>query len=99
MGLPPMGSVLFDAAMKGAWELLPCDSITLAVHFALLHTRKIFIFSGFGNFSPRHTFHIYGSVLWNYEGGTFTMPPISYNAFCYGYATLAKGNVLAARGT
>jgi FtsP/CotA-like multicopper oxidase with cupredoxin domain len=93
------GSVLADAAARGVWELLPCDSITLAVHFALLHTGKVLIFSGSGNYPPRHVSHTYGSVLWDYDGGVFTTPPISYDVFCCGQATLANGDVLAAGGT
>lgn len=93
------GSVLTDAATNGFWELLPCDSVTLAVHFALLHTGKILIFSGSGNYPPRHTSHSYGSVLWDYAAGTFASPPISYDVFCSGQASLPNGDILAAGGT
>jgi FtsP/CotA-like multicopper oxidase with cupredoxin domain len=106
MGMPGMGgpmtaggSVLGKAAGQGYWELLPCDSVTLAVHFALLHTGKVLIFSGSGNYPPRHTAHTYGSVLWDYETGSFTAPPISYDVFCAGQASLPTGDVLAAGGT
>jgi plastocyanin len=98
-GVPPMGSVLANAAMSGFWELLPCNSMTLAVHFALLHTGKVLIFSGSANFPPRHASHTYGSLLWDYEAGTFDTPPITYDVFCSGQATLANGDVLAAGGT
>ncbi|MFD8499819.1 galactose oxidase-like domain-containing protein [Amycolatopsis sp. NPDC059657] len=91
--------VLTHAAMAGFWEMLPCDSVTLAVHFALLHTGKVLIFSGSGNFPPRHDAHIYGSVLWDYEEGTFTQVPVSYDVFCAGQATLPNGDLLAAGGT
>jgi FtsP/CotA-like multicopper oxidase with cupredoxin domain len=59
-------AVLAAAAQQGAWELSPCDSKTLAVHFALLHTGKLLIFSGSGNYPPRHASHTYGSTLWDY---------------------------------
>jgi hypothetical protein len=38
-------------------------------------------------------------VLWDYEAGTFATPPITYDVFCSGQATLANGDVLAAGGT
>lgn len=92
-------AVLAQAAAKGYWEMLPCDSQTLAVHFVLLHTGKVLIFSGSGNYPPRHDTHTYGSVLWDYDAGTFTPVPISYDVFCAGQATLPGGDVLAAGGT
>ena len=103
--MPGMGgtdpeAVLAAAAEQGMWELAPCDSKTLAVHFALLHTGKLLIFSGSGNYPPRHDAHTYGSALWDYQGtGGFASPPISYDAFCCGQATLPNGDVLAAGGT
>ena len=79
--------------------MLPCASQTLAVHFALLHTGKVLIFSGSGNYPPRHDSHTYGSVLWDYEGGRFTSVPISYDVFCAGQASLPSGDLLTAGGT
>jgi FtsP/CotA-like multicopper oxidase with cupredoxin domain len=92
-------AVLAAAAEQGAWELASCDSKTLAVHFALLHTGKLLIFSGSGNFPPRHDSHTYGSTVWDYQGGGFASPPISYDMFCGGQATLPNGDVLSAGGT
>jgi FtsP/CotA-like multicopper oxidase with cupredoxin domain len=97
--MPDSEAVLATAAEQGAWELAPCDSQTLAVHFALLHTDKLLIFSGSGNDPPRHASHTYGSTLWDYEGGGFASPPISYDMFCCGQATLPNGDVLSAGGT
>jgi len=105
MPMPAMSSgmsvddIIEEASRKGAWEMLPCDSVTLAVHFALLHTGKVLIFSGSGNYPPRHTSHTYGSVLWDYEEGTFTPVPISYDVFCAGQASLPGGDVLTCGGT
>lgn len=107
MPMPPMpgmggmsvDDVLTQAAQLGAWEMLPCDSVTLAVHFALLHTGKVLIFSGSGNYPPRHNSHTYGSVIWDYEEGTFTKVPITYDMFCAGQASLPSGNLLTCGGT
>jgi hypothetical protein len=96
---PNTEAVLATAAEQGIWELAPCDSMTLAVHFALLHTGKLLIFSGSGNYPPRHASHTYGSTLWDYQGGGFSSPPISYDMFCCGQATLPSGDVLSAGGT
>ena len=98
-GAASVDAVLATAAAKGAWEMLPCDSQTLAVHFALLHTGQVLIFSGSGNYPPRHDSHTYGSVLWDYENGGFTAVPISYDVFCAGQATLPSGDLLTAGGT
>ena len=98
-GTASVDEILAEAAAKGAWEMLACDSVTLAVHFALLHTGKVLIFSGSGNYPPRHDTHTYGSVLWDYDEGTFTSVPISYDVFCAGQATLPSGSLLAAGGT
>jgi hypothetical protein len=65
----------------------------------LLHTGNVPIFSGSGNYPPRHDTHTYGSVLWDYEQGNFTLVPISYDVFRAGQATLASGGLLAAGGT
>jgi FtsP/CotA-like multicopper oxidase with cupredoxin domain len=98
-GAADVDEIIAAAAAKGAWEMLPCDSVTLAVHFALLHTGKVLIFSGSGNYPPRHDSHTYGSVLWDYQEGGFTPVPISYDVFCAGQGTLPSGTVLAAGGT
>jgi FtsP/CotA-like multicopper oxidase with cupredoxin domain len=103
--MPGMGGgqsvdeVLQTAATMGAWEMLACDSVTLAVHFALLHTGKVLIFSGSGNLPSRHTSNTNGSALWDYDTGVFTQPPISYDTFCCGQAALPDGNLVAAGGT
>jgi FtsP/CotA-like multicopper oxidase with cupredoxin domain len=99
MAPTPGGSALLNAATRGAWELLPCDSQVLAVHMALLRTGKVLLFSGSGNFIPRHDAHQYGSVLWDYEQGTFAAPPITYDVFCAGQAFLPSGDLLVAGGT
>jgi FtsP/CotA-like multicopper oxidase with cupredoxin domain len=105
MQMPGMGTgmsvdeVIAEAARIGAWEMLPCDSVTLAVHFALLHTGKVLIFSGSGNYPPRHDSHTYGSVVWDYEAGTFAPAPITYDMFCGGQATLPSGDLLSCGGT
>jgi FtsP/CotA-like multicopper oxidase with cupredoxin domain len=106
-GMPGMGPMeapastdpLQVAAEIGAWELLPCDSHTLAVHAAALHGGRVLMFSGSGNYPPRHDRHQYGSVLWNPETGSFASPPIAHDVFCAGQVILASGDVLAAGGT
>src|SRR6185369_4837290 len=57
-----------DAATKGMWELLPCDSQVLAVHAALLHTGKVLFFAGSGN-DELYTTGL-RSVVWDYENGS-----------------------------
>ena len=99
MAPTPSTDPLQTAANIGAWELLACDSHTLAVHAVLLHGGRVLLFSGSGNFPPRHTGHQYGSALWNPDTGSFTTPPIAHDVFCAGQVILPSGDVLAAGGT
>lgn len=88
-----------EAAAKGMWELLPCNSHVLAVHAALLHTGRILFFSGSGNDPAKLGKHDFRSVVWDYENGSFYRPPTPIDFFCAGQATLANGRVLVAGGT
>lgn len=87
------------AAEEGAWELLPCDSMVLAVHAVLLHTGKVLFFAGSGNNVPHHTAHDTRSVVWDYEQGTFHVPETPFDVFCAGQTILPDGKVLVAGGT
>jgi plastocyanin len=107
MGMPPMAMPalgvspidMTEAAQKGMWEILPCDSQALAVHAVLMHTGKVLFFAGSGNYIPRHTAHDMRGVVWDYEAGTFHTPETPYDVFCAGQTTLADGKVLISGGT
>jgi hypothetical protein len=83
---------------QGAWELLPCDSGTLAVHTALLHTGRVLFVAGSGNFIPRHNAHQYGCTVWDPVTGARTNPAVSYDVFCGGQALLPDGDLLFVGG-
>jgi FtsP/CotA-like multicopper oxidase with cupredoxin domain len=83
----------------GAWELLACDSRTLAVHTSLVRTGKILFVSGSGNNPLRQTGRKYGSVLWDPWSGSVTEPPVSHDVFCSGQAVCPNGDVLVVGGT
>src|SRR5207249_8520346 len=95
----PMPTDMREAATKGVWELLPCDSMFLAVHAALLHTGEVLFFAGSGNDPKKHTAHISRGVVWDYERGGFRVPVTPDDVFCAGHAFLADGRLLVAGGT
>lgn len=88
-----------DAATKGIWELLPCDSQVLAVHAVLLRTGEALFFSGSGNDPDKLAAHDFRSIVWNYESGVSYRPPTPIDFFCAGHVVLPDGRVLVAGGT
>lgn len=98
-GAPAESSALATYAEQGAFELAACDSGTLAVHTALLHTGKVLFFAGSGNFPPRHNAHQYGCTVWDPHFGARSNPPVSHDVFCGGQAFLPGGDLLVVGGT
>jgi plastocyanin len=95
----PSGFDMHEAAAKGVWELLPCNSQVLAVHAALLRTGKILFFAGSGNDPDKLAAHDMRSVVWDYERGGFHRPTTPIDVFCAGHAFLPDGKLLVAGGT
>lgn len=94
-----MTNDITEAATKGIWEILPCNSQVLAVHAALLHTGKVLFFSGSGNDPDKPAAHDFRSVVWDYENGTFHRPVTPIDFFCAGQSFLSDGRLLVAGGT
>jgi plastocyanin len=88
-----------DAADKGLWELLPCDSQVLAVHAAVLHTGKVLFVGGSENSVPKHQQKDFRAALWDPHNGTFKILSTPTDVFCTGHAFLGDGRVLVAGGT
>jgi FtsP/CotA-like multicopper oxidase with cupredoxin domain len=88
---------LSEAATRGMWELLPCDSQVLAVHAALMHTGRILFFAGSGN-DELYTTGL-RSIVWDYEQGAFHQPFTPTDFFCAGQSFLAEGRLFVAGGT
>jgi len=88
----PMGGSfdMHEAASKGVWELLPCNSQVLAVHAALLRTGKVLFFAGSGNDPDKLAAHDMRSVVWEYERGGFHRPATPLDVFCAGQAFLPE---------
>jgi len=100
MSMPmPSGIDMHEAAAKGVWELLPCNSQVLAVHAALLRTGKVLFFAGSGNDPDNLAAHDMRSVVWDYERGGFHRPTTPIDVFCAGHAFLPDGKLLVAGGT
>jgi FtsP/CotA-like multicopper oxidase with cupredoxin domain len=96
-GGPPVD--MSEAAQKGLWELLPCDSQVLAVHAAVLHTGKVLFIGGSENSVPKHQQKRFRSVVFDYENGAFKTLTTPTDVFCVGHAFLADGRLLVAGGT
>jgi FtsP/CotA-like multicopper oxidase with cupredoxin domain len=88
---------LSEAATRGVWELLPCDSQVLAVHAALMHTGRILFFAGSGN-DELYTTGL-RSIVWDYEHGAFHRPFTPTDFFCAGQSFLPDGRLFVAGGT
>jgi hypothetical protein len=88
---------LGQAAERGVFELLPCDSQVLAVHAALMHTGKVLFFAGSGN-DELYTTGL-RSVVWDYEAGGFHKPYTPVDVFCAHQSFLADGRLLVVGGT
>jgi FtsP/CotA-like multicopper oxidase with cupredoxin domain/sugar lactone lactonase YvrE len=86
-----------EAASKGYWELLPCETPLLTVHAALMHTGRILFFAGSGNDELYTTG--FRSAVYDYENGGFSVPPTPVDVFCAGQTILPDGRVLVAGGT
>lgn len=86
-----------QAAKLGYWELLPCETPVLAVHAALMHTGKVLFFAGSGNDELYTTG--FRSAVYDYENGTFHIPPTPIDVFCAGQSFLPDGRLLVAGGT
>ena len=96
-GLTATALDLSQAAVRGVWELLPCDSQVLAVHAALLRTGRVLFFAGSGN-DELYTTGL-RSIVWDYENGVFHQPFTPVDFFCAGQAFLPDGRLFVAGGT
>jgi hypothetical protein len=81
-----------EEEVKGKWESLP-DSPIFVVHAAVMHTRKVLLFSGGAEVGlPLE------SRVWDPVTGGFTTQIFGEDLFCSGHAFLADGRLCVAGG-
>lgn len=96
VGPVPAGLPAVDVSVGGRWRTLPNGSPINPVHVALLHTGKVLIISGSGNYP---TNRVFTAGLWDPDTQLVTVVPIPYDMFCNGMAMLPDGRVFIVGGT
>jgi len=77
-----------QAQTVGRWSTLPYTMPINPVHAALLHTGKVLIVSGSGNY-PSNT--NYTAALWDPQAGTIAVQSVPFDMFCNGMVILPDG--------
>jgi hypothetical protein len=95
-GTLPRAILTVDPAGGGSWTTLANGSPINPVHVALLHTGKVLIVSGSGNYP---TNRVLTAGLWDPVTQLVTTVPIAWDMFCNGMAILPDGRVLIVGGT
>jgi hypothetical protein len=85
-----------QAQTVGQWSTLPYTMPINPVHAALLHTGKVLIVSGSGNF-PSNT--SYTAALWDPQTGSIVVQNVGWDMFCNGMVILPDGRPFIVGGT
>ena len=85
-----------QANVQGQWNTLSTQMPINPVHVALMHTGKVLIVSGSGNF-PSDT--NYMAAVWDPATDTVTTQPVLWDMFCNGMIVLPDGRPLIMGGT
>ena len=85
-----------QANVQGQWNTLSTQMPINPVHIAMMHTGKVLIVSGSGNF-PSDT--SYMAAIWDPATDTVTTQPLQWDMFCNGMVTLADGRPFVMGGT
>ncbi|MGH9545846.1 MAG: galactose oxidase-like domain-containing protein [Terriglobales bacterium] len=94
--LPSVPSARGQAQTLGQWSTLPYTMPINPIHAALLHTGKVLIVSGSGNYTPNTN---YTAALWNPQAGTITVQTVAWDMFCNGMVILPDGRPFVLGGT
>ena len=85
-----------QANVTGQWQTLPYVMPVNPVHVTLLHTGKVLVVQGSGNYPPNKNFQ---AAIWDPQAGTITVQSLGWDMFCNGMVTLPDGRALIAGGT
>lgn len=86
-----------SAASDGSWALGP-DTLSIAIHAALLHNGKVLYISGSGN-NPKNALGPYKAGIYDPKTQNQTKIILDEDLFCGGHCQLKNGNILFAGGT
>ena len=93
-GIAP--SVHAQANVTGTWQTLTTTMPINPVHVALMHTGKVLVVSGSGNYPPDTD---YTAAIWDPANDTVTTMPITWDMFCNGMVVMPDGRPFVMGGT
>ena len=85
-----------QANVTGTWQTLPTTMPINPVHIALMHTGKILVVSGSGNYPPDTS---YMAAVWDPATDTVTTMPVAWDMFCNGMVVMPDGRPFVMGGT
>ncbi|HEY4739417.1 MAG TPA: galactose oxidase-like domain-containing protein [Candidatus Acidoferrales bacterium] len=89
-------SVRAQANVTGTWQTLTTTMPINPVHVALMHTGKVLVVSGSGNYPPDTD---YTAAIWDPANDTVTTMPITWDMFCNGMVVMPDGRPFVMGGT
>jgi uncharacterized membrane protein len=85
-----------QAQVQGQWTTLPYTMPINPIHASLMHTGKVLLVAGSGNYPPDTN---YEAAVWDLQAGTITTQPVGYDMFCNGMVVLPAGRPFIIGGT
>ena len=88
-----------DPAVYGQWTTLGYNTKVRAIHVTLLHTGKVLLAAGSGNFVTDFHAGSFTAELWDPTDNSLVEVPPPWDMFCAGHVVEPDGNVLVMGGT
>jgi Domain of unknown function (DUF1929) len=88
-----------DPAIYGEWTTLGYTTTVRGIHVTLLHTGKVLLAAGSGNFAPDFHAGSFTAELWDPTDNSLVEVPPPWDMFCAGHVVEPDGNVLVMGGT
>ena len=88
-----------DPAVYGQWTTLGYNTTVRAIHVTLLHTGKVLLAAGSGNFVTDFQAGSFTAELWDPTDNSLVEVPPPWDMFCAGHVVEPDGNVLVMGGT
>src|SRR5215475_3236476 len=88
-----------DPAVYGQWTTLGYTTTVRAIHVTLLHTGKVLLAAGSGNFDTDFHAGSFTAELWDPTDNSLVEVPPPWDMFCAGHVVDPDGNVLVMGGT